>query len=309
MNFTEYLEALVDSSQQLKIAELQRLSDPSPEQAEQFAARWPDIDVRRRRRILQELIELAEDTVELDFDFVFRHALRDTDDEARLAAVRGLWEYESPDLIDDLTALTQTDDSAAVRAEAALALGRFVLLFETGRLRERHFERVVTALRRAIENAAEIEEVRARAIESIGPYDADWVRQAVTQAYESGSHRLKVSAVHAMGRSAESRWLPLLQRELTSEEAELRYEAAVASGSLADEAAVPSLVPLAADADDEVRAAAIAALGEIGGEAARRALDDLVDTPSAAASEAAAAALAEIDADNDNDPLGFKLGS
>ena len=63
MNFTEYLEALVDSSQQLKIAELQRLSDPSPEQAEQFAACWPDIDVRRRRRILQELIELDRGTV------------------------------------------------------------------------------------------------------------------------------------------------------------------------------------------------------------------------------------------------------
>ncbi len=306
MNFEEYLEALADSSQQLKIAELQRLSDPSPEQAEQFAARWADIDVRRRRRILQELIELAEDTVELDFDAVSRHALEDTDGEARLAAVRGLWEYESPDLIDDLTALVETDDSAAVRAEAALALGRFVLLFETGRLRERHFERVATALRRVVENAAEIEEVRARAIESIGPYDADWVRQAITQAYESGSHRLKVSSVHAMGRSAESRWLPLLQRELTSDEAELRYEAAVASGSLADEAAVPSLVPLAADSDDEVRAAAIAALGEIGGDAARRAIDDLIDAPSTVASDAAAAALAEIDVDDD--PLGLKLG-
>ena len=307
MNFEEYLEALADSSRQLKIAELQRLSDPSPEQAEQFAARWRDIEVRRRRRVLQELIDLCEDTVELNFDAVFRHALKDDDGETRLAAVRGLWEYQSPDLIDDLTTLAETDDSASVRAEAALALGRFVLLFETGRLRERHFARLSAALRRVIENATEIEEVRARAIESIGPHDADWVRQAVTQAYESGSHRLKVSAVHAMGRSAGSRWLPLLKRELTSDEAELRYEAAVASGSLADEAAVPSLVPLAADPDDEVRAAAIAALGDIGGEAARRALDDLIDEPSGAASDAATAALAEIDADDD--PLAFKLGN
>ena len=307
MNFEEYLEALADSSRQLKIAELQRLSDPSPEQAEQFAARWRDIEVRRRRRVLQELIDLCEDTVELNFDAVFRHALKDDDGETRLAAVRGLWEYQSPDLIDDLTTLAETDDSASVRAEAALALGRFVLLFETGCLRERHFARLSAALRRVIENATEIEEVRARAIESIGPHDADWVRQAVTQAYESGSHRLKVSAVHAMGRSAGSRWLPLLKRELTSDEAELRYEAAVASGSLADEAAVPSLVPLAADPDDEVRAAAIAALGDIGGEAARRALDDLIDEPSGAASDAATAALAEIDADDD--PLGFKLGN
>ena len=305
MNFEEYLEELASSSRKLKIAELQRLSDLSPEQAAQFAERWADISVRRRRRILQELIDLAEDTVELNFATAFRHALEDEDVEVRLAAVRGLWEHESPDLIDNLTALAETDDGAAVRAEAALALGRYVLLFEIGRLRERHFERAAAALRRVVENAAEIEEVRARAIEAIGPHDANWVRQAVTQAYESGSHRLKVSAVNAMGRSAAPRWLPLLKRELASDDAELRYEAAVASGSLADEAAVPSLVPLATDPDDEVRAAAISALGEIGGEAARRALDDLIDRPSDAAADAAAAALAEIEADED--PLGFKL--
>ncbi len=306
MNFEEYLEELADSSRKLKITDLQRLSGLSPEQADQLAARWPDIDVRRRRRILQELLDLAEDNVELNFDAVFRSALEDDDGEARLAAVRGLWEQESPGLIDSLSALTETDDAAAVRAEAALALGRFVLLFELGRLPERHFERASAALRRVIDKTDEIAEVRARAIEAIGPHDAAWVRQAVTQAYESGSHRLKASAVHAMGRSSEPRWLPLLTRELASDEAELRYEAAVASGFLADEAAVPGLVPLVTDPDDEVRAAAIAALGEIGGEAARRALNDLIDGPSKAASEAAAAALAEIDADQD--PLGFKLG-
>ncbi|HEY5639696.1 MAG TPA: HEAT repeat domain-containing protein [Dehalococcoidia bacterium] len=306
MNFEEYLDELASSSRKLKIADLQRLSELSPEQAGQLAARWPDIGLRRRRRILQELTDLVEDNVELNFDAVFRHALQDADAEVRLAAVRGLWEYESPDLIDSLVSLAESDDGAAVRAEAALALGRFVLRFELGRLRERHFERASAALRRVIERRGEVEEVRARALEAIGSHDATWVRQAVTQAYESGSHRLKVSAVHAMGRSAEPRWLPLLNRELASDDAELRYEAAVASGSLADDAAVPSLVPLVADPDDQVRAAAIAALGEIGGAAARRALGDLVDGPSKAVSEAAASALAEIEADED--PLGFKLG-
>lgn len=306
MNFEEYLEELADASRKLKIADLQRLSGLSSEQAGQLAARWADIGIRRRRRIVQELIDLAEDNVELNFDAVFRGALEDADAEVRLSAVRGLWEYESPDLIDSLTLLTEQDDGAAVRAEAALALGRFVLLYELGRLRERHFERAAAALRRIMEDAREIEEVRARAIEAIGSHDATWVRQSVTQAYESGSRRLKVSAVHAMGRSAEPRWLPLVRRELASDDAEIRYEAAVASGLLADEAVVPSLVPLLADDDAEVRAAAIAALGEIGGEAARRALSDLIDGPSKAASEAASAALAEIEADED--PLGFKLG-
>ncbi len=307
MNFEEYLEQLADSSRKLKITDLQRLSGLSPEQALQLAAHWAEITVRRRRRILQELIDLTEDNVEFSFDTVFRRALEDEDAVVRLTAVRGLWEYDSPDLIDTLAALAERDDDAAVRAEAALALGRWVLLFELGLLRERHFGSASAALRRVVDNSGEIEDVRARAIEALGPYDATWVRQAVTQAYESGSHRLKASAVHAMGRSAEPRWLPLLNRELTSDDAELRYEAAVAVGSLAEEAAVPGLVPLVADPDDQVRAAAIAALGEIGGASARSALNDLIGGPSREASDAATAALAELAAAED--PLRFKLGS
>jgi HEAT repeat protein len=192
-----------------------------------------------------------------------------------------------------------------VRSEAALALGRFVLIFETGRLREQHFESVEAALRKAIDDAGEEQEVRARAIEAGGAHDAAWVRQAVREAYESGEHRLKVSAVHAMGRSCEGRWMPLLTRELNSEDAELRYEAAVALGSLGDEAVVPHLVRLLTDEDEEVREAAVAALGDIGGTAARDALLGLLDSSSDASRAAAAAALAEIDFEED--PLGFRF--
>ena len=179
--------------------------------------------------------------------------------------MRGLWEHESTGLIGSLIELLEADEDPAVRAEAALALGRYVVMFELGRLRENHFERVESALRRTIEKADEIEEVRARAIEAIGPREVPWVRQAIREAYESDQHRLKVSAVHAMGRSGSNRWLPLLIRELASDEAELRYEAALAAGAIGDESVVSQILPLLVDEDDDVREAASAALGEIGG--------------------------------------------
>ena len=141
-------------------------------------------------------------------------------------------------LIDPLVRLARQDSDPGVRAESALALGRFVVLYETGRLRERHFEMVEDALREVISRRDEIDEVRARALEAIGARDEAWVRQAISEAYESGVRRMKVAAVHAMGRSAEPRWLPLLLRELGNEEAEVRYEAATALGSLGDENAV-----------------------------------------------------------------------
>ena len=301
MNFEEYLEALADSSRQLKIAELQRLSDPSPEQAEQFAARWRDIEVRRRRRVLQELIDLCEDTVELNFDAVFRHALKDDDGETRLAAVRGLWEYEEGDLIPPLLRLLERDEEAAVREEAALALGRFVLLFALGDLQEHQYQKVEQGLRRTIEDALEVEEVRARALEAMGASCRPWVSEAIEGAYGGEEVRLKISALHAMGRSCEPRWLPMLLDELANDDPEIRYEAATALGALADRKAVPHLDPVLHDSDPVVQEAAILALGQIGGSEAKVLLRPLLEDASPRVKEAAAASFAE--ADFASDPL------
>ncbi len=156
MDFEGYLEELADTSVRLKVADLARLSALSAEQADLLAAAWPRIDANRRREVVQELLDLAEDNVEFDFDAVFLRGLEDSDAEVRLGSVRGLWEHEEPDLIATLARLTKNDEDAAVRAESALGLGRFVLLFEEGRLRERHFREAEAALRDVISNKDEI---------------------------------------------------------------------------------------------------------------------------------------------------------
>jgi HEAT repeat protein len=303
-SFGDYLAELEDTSRQLAISGLARLSGMTPEQSSQFETVWPRLEVRRRRAVVQELLDLEEDNVEFDFDAVFLVGLKDEDPEVRLGSIRGLWEHEGPDLIPALVTLTKEDADAGVRAEAALALGRFVMAAETGRLRERHFEKVEEALQEVVSNRDEIDEVRARALEAIGAHDAAWVRQAISEAYESGVRRLKVAAVHAMGRSCEPRWMPLLLRELANEEAEVRYEAAAALGSLGDEGAVPPLVQALSDPDEEVVGASIAALGEIGGRDARQALLELSREGTPAAKEGALEALAKIDFSED--PLAFR---
>lgn len=304
MNFDEYLEELRSPSAGLKVSELQHLSNMTPEQAQQFEEAWPSLNVRRRRRIVQELTDLSEDNVDLNFDRVFFQGLEDEDAAVRLESVRGLWEHETPDLIEPLLSLLEHDRDATVRAEAALALGKFVLLSEFGRLRERYFREVEAGLRRVLSKEDEVEEVRARALEAIGTYNTAWVRQSIREAYESGVRRLKVSAVHAMGRSCEARWLPLLLHELNNEEAEVRYEAAIACGSLGDERAVVQLVKLVRDPDAEVREASVSALGEIGGTEAKNALLELADDPSSPMREAAAEALSQIAFEDD--PLAFR---
>ncbi|MEX0800210.1 MAG: HEAT repeat domain-containing protein [Dehalococcoidia bacterium] len=301
MEFSDYLRHLTDPEADISVSGLTHLDGLSAEEASSLRAAWPSVETERRRRVLRQVAELAEDTVELNFDAAFFVALSDEDGEVRLDAIRGLWEYEGRDLIDPLLEMLSRDEEPEVRAEAALALGRYVLLSELGSLQARHFEKVERGLRRALEDEIEEVEVRARALESVGASRAEWVEEAILHAYESETPRLKVSAVHAMGRSCQPQWLPQLLDELGSEDAEVRYEAALALGSLADRRTVGRVAPLLGDEDPEVREAAIAAMGQIGGDEAKTLLRSLSGDGTPGVREAVAAALAE--ADFAEDPL------
>jgi hypothetical protein len=303
--FQEYLAELKDEGQPLKATRLVHLSHLSDEQEKAFLDAWPQVQPERRRQVVQQLVELAEDNVDLNFDAIFLACLSYADPQVRVAAIRGLWEYEHRDLIEPLIGLLQSDEYAAVRAEAALALGRFVLQWEFGSLPDRYFRQVEQALRRAIGDEAGELEVRGRALESIGACSLSWVRRAIYKAYRSNSRRLRVSGIHAMGRNCDSSWLPILFQELRSDDPEMRYEAALACGSLAEEAAVPHLAPLLEDEDAEVREVTVAALGEIGGREARSVLLRYLDHPLRSMREAVQEALSLVDVDED--PLSFSL--
>jgi len=125
--FQAYLATLKDEDQPLKATRLVHLSHLADEQEKAFLDAWPEVPTERRRQVVRRLVELAEENVELNFDAVFLVCLSDADPQVRADAIRGLWEYDHRDLVEPLIGLLQSDDDAAVRAEAALALGRFVL--------------------------------------------------------------------------------------------------------------------------------------------------------------------------------------
>jgi hypothetical protein len=305
VSLESYLKELFDPASPLRVARLVGLSNLAREEACALEEAWRAGDAGRRRQVVHELIGLAEDNVELNFDAIFRLSLSDGDAEVRCSGIRGLWEYEGRDLIPTLGALLLTDDDQGVRAEAAMALGRFALKAEFGDVRTSDASVVDDALRRTIADPEQTTEVKARAVEAAGARSQPWVAQVIEGAYRSGERRLQVSALHAMGRNCDPRWLSTLTHELESEEAELRYEAAVACGALGDEAAVVHLVPLLEDDDAEVQEAAIQSLGQIGGQAAKRALEQCLAHSDGRVHDAALAALAEVDFEEE--PLSFKL--
>lgn len=293
-SFADLLAQLADTDQPLSIASLYRLSDLSPEDFTALCVAWPGIAASRRRQIMRMLVEISEGNFEVDFEPIARMALDDEDAEVRVAAIEGLWECEDATVVPRLLHLLVNDPAPAVRAAAAAGLGPFVLLKELGKLRpytpqlEAELEETLIAM---VDTPQEDLEVRRRAVEALGYSSHERVPGIIEAAYYDDNEKMRVSAVFAMGRSVDRRWLPNILNELSSVNPEMRYEAARAAGELEAREAVPLLIELIEDPDREVQEAAIWALGEIGGSQAQDALERVIEQGDEYLSEAAEEAL------------------
>lgn len=277
MTLESTLADLADASKRLSSQRLVDLCNLDAEESALLAGVWPELEPRRRRDVLALLTDLAQDNVELNFDAVFKHALRDEEPVVRSAALRGLYEYEGRDLISRLVAILEEDPEAEVRREAAVALGRFALAAELGELRDDDAGTIRAALMQAVENMQQDEGVRARAIEALGALSGEEAENLIESVYQEDSIWMKVGAVDAMGRSSSATWLPLIVREMENRSPEMRSAAAFAAGGIGDEKAVGPLTALAAhDPDTAVVRTAIQAISEIGGPKAQVALKKLL---------------------------------
>jgi HEAT repeat protein len=137
--------------------------------------------------------------------------------------------------------------------------------------------------------------VRRRAVEGLGYFSNDErVQEFITRSYHSDDELIKASALVAMGRTVDKRWIPEIGKELSNESPALRYEAARAAGELGSLELVTPLIELTRDHDPEVRLASIWALGQVGGQEASRTLKALSNSESETVREAAKEALSEI---------------
>jgi HEAT repeat protein len=277
MSFESDLQDLGDPSTRLSATQLVNFSDLDAIETARFAEIWPSLSDSRRLSILEALIELAEDNVDLNFDAIYKLALRDEAGAVRAAAVRGLEEYEARDLIPVLIEILHNDPEAAARRESAVALGRYALAAELDQIAPDDAALVREALIQSAENVEEDERVRARAIEALGAMSGEETDNLIESVYQEDSLWLKVGAVDAMGRSCNAAWLPTVLHEMENRAPEMRHAAAYAAGEIGEEEAVAPLKRLAIqDPDREVQLAAVRALGVIGGRRAMVALKSIL---------------------------------
>ncbi|MBI2856567.1 MAG: HEAT repeat domain-containing protein [Chloroflexi bacterium] len=296
MSLDQFLNTLFNSAQPIRRTDLMEFSGMTPEELGLVRRMWQDIDAQRRTELLEQLVEITEDNLEADFNDLFRFCLTDREPEVRARAVEGLWECDDRTLVAPLTLLLQGDPSSTVKAEAALALGKFAILAQMGKMLPKDGERIRQVLLQTVHSQEEDQEVIRRALEAVAPFNTREVQQIIQAAYESDEPKMRHSAVYAMGKSGDPKWLPVIIKEMGSPDPAMRYEATSACGELGEEQAIPHLVQLFQDEDSQIQASAVAAVGAIGGSLARRVLLGCLKSSDDVVAEAAQAALGNMEA-------------
>lgn len=249
---------------------VQGLSDMGGAAADELRRNWQSVTAERRRAVMHLAGSLADEHIELNFDRLAVIGLDDPDPAVRRQAIANLWESEDALLARRFLDCLEADSDVGVRAEAARALGRFVL--------EAEQEDVPTAERLRLEAAllsaatSTDERLRLRAVEALGFSSRPEVLSLIQAAYDSPGEEPRQSALLAMGRSGDLRWREIVMAELRSPAPDNRRAAARAAGELELRRSVPELIDLLDDVSPEVQVQAIWSLGQIGGKTAERAL-------------------------------------
>ena len=305
MTLELYFQKIGTESTPLKYGDLAQLSGLTDSDVSSMERLWASVPVERRRMLIERLLTMAENNIDLDFTSVFKHSLSDEDPMVRALGVNGLWESNDRKLVMPLIALLQEDSHKDVRASAAVALGKFGALAQDGKLLSRDGERIKEMLLNSLEEPDEDPDVWRRVLEAAAVFNTPRVRELIGNAYASEESKLRISAIFAMGKTADAAWLPTLIKAVGDDDPAIRYESAIALGELAEEKAVPHLIPLINDHDTQVQLASIKSMGAIGGQLATRALQKCLNSDDDSIREAAEVALSDLGVEDD--PMGFGL--
>lgn len=276
--FTDILSALQDLSKPFPPRLLQRFSDISENETGELKKVWPMLDEQRKENLLNDLTEIEEDETLVCFDAVGKIAVTDASAAIRLAAIELLELSEDYTVAITLIKLMKHDPDEKIRAEAAFSLGKYIYMGEVEDLSAEKYERILTALF-VILRGSDAPAVRQKALESLGFSSHEDMPDQIQKAFSSDDKNWQLSALIAMGHSADERWSALVLSLIHSKDWDLRFEAVRAAGELElKEARLPLLRMLKTEQDDpEMRQIVIYTLARIGGRNVRAEFEKLYE--------------------------------
>ena len=238
---------------------------------------WPRVELSRKLTLLEELDALADSDTLVSFDDFASALLTDPDPQVRTRAIRLLDESEDVKLVPSFLDMLKNDPDVNVRAAAATALNLFVDLGELEEIPESIYHQVEDALLTSITGEDDAR-VRRAALESLGYSSREDVTALIQSFFQREDSHWQVSALIAMGRSADDRWADEITRSLVNENDNIRRAAVQAAGELSLKSTRPLLLRMLSEEEDSsVLSAVIWSLSQIGGEDVRTYLENLLD--------------------------------
>ncbi len=274
--FQTVIDALLDSKE-FPRRYIQHFSDIEPASLGLLMEAWPQVKTVRKHSLLKHLESTMDQDTLVSYDELGRALLTDLDPAIRQSAIHLLAECDDPKLVPAYVQMLEADGDPHTQAEAATALGHFVMLGELEEIPEGAHHQAEDALLHAA-NAHSTDEIGRRAVESLGFSSRPEVPTLIEAAFRRADHIWRASALFAMGRSNDDRWQEQVISMILSEDPRERLAAIQAAGELGLALARPLIIRvLDEEEDDDTATAAIWALSQIGGEDARTYIESLLD--------------------------------
>ncbi len=112
--FSEVLTALLDADQVLDPLNLYQLSDISPDNLTDVQNIWAEINLERRRALVEDLEDLTDTNPLLSFEPIFRLALKDEDEQVQFFAIRAIEVFDTDDLIPYFLSVLKSEGSVSL---------------------------------------------------------------------------------------------------------------------------------------------------------------------------------------------------
>ncbi len=276
--FQQVVNALLDDTRIFPATHLHRFSDLTGEDLKAIQTVWAQVPANRRVSLLEDLEELQDADTLVNFDELAHWAANDPDARVRVLAMRLLMDSEQSAFVPKLRLLLLTDPEPMVRSAAASVLGKFIYLGEMDQFSEERLKELEELLLDIVRVGSENVDVRRHALESLGFSSRPEVPDLARAAFHDPQQPMLISALFAMGRSADNQYAPEVLSMLHSPYPEVQFEAVRAAGELELEDARDDLLRFLddEDVDDDVRDAAIWSLSTIGGEGVREKFEEML---------------------------------
>ncbi|MFC2064332.1 HEAT repeat domain-containing protein [Chloroflexota bacterium] len=273
--FDTILAALLDDEHIFPAGYLHHFSDLETEQLQQLEMVWPQIQLTRKQRLLEDLEELSIRETLFSFDNMAINLLTDDDPIIRMMAIRLLWECENSKLIPIFLEILKNDTSPLTRAAAASGLGAFVYMGELDKIPSSTLKLIEDELIRAASEGSD-DLVKRKAIESLGFSSRSEVDQLVSAEIASNQPERIASAIIAIGRSNNPAWEEEVLEGIQQDNDLIRLEAIQAAGNLNLGNSRSLLLEVLDDLNDqEIIKAALWSLSQIGGEGVRDRIEEI----------------------------------